>query len=120
MCLLLGSALPYISPGIICKLTQSGWSSSLSLGPGALEGSGEGEEGSHPRGARGEERGARHTAPSSPLGSPLSFSLPTLPLFTPQKYLSQLAEEGLKETERAGSPRPQDSGIVPNFERKKL
>ncbi|XP_043331400.1 RNA-binding protein 20 isoform X1 [Cervus canadensis] len=37
-----------------------------------------------------------------------------------QKYLSQLAEEGLKETERVGSPRPQDSGIVPHFERKKL
>ncbi|XP_004428130.1 PREDICTED: RNA-binding protein 20 isoform X1 [Ceratotherium simum simum] len=37
-----------------------------------------------------------------------------------QKYLSQLAEEGLKETEGAGSPRPEDSGIVPNFERKKL
>ncbi|XP_053441782.1 RNA-binding protein 20 isoform X1 [Nycticebus coucang] len=36
-----------------------------------------------------------------------------------QKYLSQLAEEGLKETERAGSPRPEDSGIVPRFERKK-
>uniref|UniRef100_A0A9L0JIR6 RNA-binding protein 20 n=1 Tax=Equus asinus TaxID=9793 RepID=A0A9L0JIR6_EQUAS len=36
-----------------------------------------------------------------------------------QKYLSQLAEEGLKETEGAGSPRPEDSGIVPNFERKK-
>ncbi|XP_039106660.1 RNA-binding protein 20 isoform X2 [Hyaena hyaena] len=38
----------------------------------------------------------------------------------PQKYLSQLAEEGLKETEGAGSPRPDDSGIVPHFERKKL
>ncbi|XP_015091445.2 RNA-binding protein 20 isoform X1 [Vicugna pacos] len=37
-----------------------------------------------------------------------------------QKYLSQLAEEGLKETEGAGSPRPEDSGIVPHFERKKL
>ncbi|KAL0616518.1 RNA-binding protein 20 [Plecturocebus cupreus] len=37
-----------------------------------------------------------------------------------QKYLSQLAEEGLKETEGAGSPRPEDSGIVPRFERKKL
>ncbi|XP_008844581.1 RNA-binding protein 20, partial [Nannospalax galili] len=37
-----------------------------------------------------------------------------------QKYLSQLAEEGLKETERAGSPSPEDSGIVPHFERKKL
>ncbi|KAF0881305.1 RBM20 protein, partial [Crocuta crocuta] len=37
-----------------------------------------------------------------------------------QKYLSQLAEEGLKETEGAGSPRPDDSGIVPHFERKKL
>ncbi|XP_023495243.2 RNA-binding protein 20 isoform X4 [Equus caballus] len=36
-----------------------------------------------------------------------------------QKYLSQLAEEGLKETEGAGSPRPEDSGIVPNFEKKK-
>ncbi|XP_004612029.2 RNA-binding protein 20 isoform X1 [Sorex araneus] len=36
-----------------------------------------------------------------------------------QKYLSQLAEEGLKETEGAGSPRPEDSGIVPHFERKK-
>ncbi|KAM5139358.1 RNA-binding protein 20 isoform 1-T1 [Callospermophilus lateralis] len=37
-----------------------------------------------------------------------------------QKYLSQLAEEGLKETEGAGSPRPEDSGIVPHFERKRL
>ncbi|XP_054437471.1 RNA-binding protein 20 isoform X4 [Pteronotus mesoamericanus] len=37
-----------------------------------------------------------------------------------QKYLSQLAEEGLKETEGAGSPRPEDSGIVPQFEKKKL
>nr|XP_026244956.1 RNA-binding protein 20 isoform X1 [Urocitellus parryii] len=37
-----------------------------------------------------------------------------------QKYLSQLAEEGLKETEEAGSPRPEDSGIVPHFERKRL
>uniref|UniRef100_A0A8C8ZUJ0 RNA-binding protein 20 n=1 Tax=Prolemur simus TaxID=1328070 RepID=A0A8C8ZUJ0_PROSS len=37
-----------------------------------------------------------------------------------QKYLSQLAEEGLKETEGAGSPRPEDGGIVPRFERRKL
>ncbi|KAM5139359.1 RNA-binding protein 20 isoform 2-T2 [Callospermophilus lateralis] len=37
-----------------------------------------------------------------------------------KKYLSQLAEEGLKETEGAGSPRPEDSGIVPHFERKRL
>ncbi|XP_007939795.1 RNA-binding protein 20 [Orycteropus afer afer] len=37
-----------------------------------------------------------------------------------QKYLSQLAEEGLKEAEGAGSPRPEDSGMVPHFERKKL
>lgn len=37
-----------------------------------------------------------------------------------QKYLSQLAEEGLKETEVACSPSPEDSGIVPQFERKKL
>ncbi|XP_012626664.1 RNA-binding protein 20 isoform X1 [Microcebus murinus] len=37
-----------------------------------------------------------------------------------QKYLSQLAEEGLKETEGAGSPRPEDGGIVPRFERKRL
>nr|KAF6322794.1 RNA binding motif protein 20 [Pipistrellus kuhlii] len=37
-----------------------------------------------------------------------------------QKYLSQLAEEGLKEPEGAGSPRPEDSGIVPQFEKKKL
>ncbi|XP_012386356.2 RNA-binding protein 20 [Dasypus novemcinctus] len=37
-----------------------------------------------------------------------------------QKYLSQLAEEGLKETEGAGSPQPEDSGIVPHFDRKKL
>ncbi|XP_076982121.1 RNA-binding protein 20 [Tamandua tetradactyla] len=37
-----------------------------------------------------------------------------------QKYLSQLAEEGLKETEGAGSPRPEDGGIVPCFERKRL
>ncbi|XP_006880231.1 PREDICTED: RNA-binding protein 20 [Elephantulus edwardii] len=36
-----------------------------------------------------------------------------------QKYLSQLAEEGLKEAE-GGSPRPEDSGIVPHFEKKKL
>ncbi|XP_069913334.1 RNA-binding protein 20 isoform X4 [Oryctolagus cuniculus] len=36
-----------------------------------------------------------------------------------QKYLSQLAEEGLKEPEGAGSPRPEDSGIVPHFDRKK-
>ncbi|XP_077932970.1 RNA-binding protein 20 [Halichoerus grypus] len=36
-----------------------------------------------------------------------------------QKYLSQLAEEGLKETEGAGSPRPEEGGIVPHFERKK-
>ncbi|KAK2496582.1 hypothetical protein MC885_003772 [Smutsia gigantea] len=37
-----------------------------------------------------------------------------------QRYLSQLAEEGLKEPEGAGSPRPEDSGIVPHFERRKL
>nr|XP_004659408.2 RNA-binding protein 20 isoform X2 [Jaculus jaculus] len=37
-----------------------------------------------------------------------------------QKYLSQLAEEGLKETEGAGSPSPEDGGIVPHFERKRL
>ncbi|KAM5243134.1 RNA-binding protein 20 isoform 3-T3 [Hipposideros larvatus] len=37
-----------------------------------------------------------------------------------QKYLSQLAEEGLKDTEGPGSPRPEDSGIVPRFEKKKL
>ncbi|XP_037661111.1 RNA-binding protein 20 [Choloepus didactylus] len=37
-----------------------------------------------------------------------------------QRYLSQLAEEGLKETEGTGSPRPEDSGLVPHFERKKL
>ncbi|XP_048194235.1 LOW QUALITY PROTEIN: RNA-binding protein 20 [Perognathus longimembris pacificus] len=37
-----------------------------------------------------------------------------------QKYLSQLAEEGLKESEGGGSPRPEDGGIVPHFERKKL
>ncbi|XP_075830502.1 RNA-binding protein 20 isoform X3 [Microtus pennsylvanicus] len=37
-----------------------------------------------------------------------------------QKYLSQLAEEGLKEMEGAGSPSPEDSGIVPHFEKKKL
>ncbi|XP_008567412.1 PREDICTED: RNA-binding protein 20 [Galeopterus variegatus] len=37
-----------------------------------------------------------------------------------QKYLSQLAEEGLKETEGTGSPRPEDSGIVPHLERKRL
>ncbi|XP_032168995.1 RNA-binding protein 20 isoform X4 [Mustela erminea] len=37
-----------------------------------------------------------------------------------QKYLSQLAEEGLKETEGAGSPGPEEGGIVPQFERKKL
>ncbi|XP_058527372.1 RNA-binding protein 20 isoform X2 [Ochotona princeps] len=37
-----------------------------------------------------------------------------------QKYLSQLAEESLKEPEGAGgSPRPEDSGIVPHFDRKK-
>lgn len=43
-----------------------------------------------------------------------------VPLSLPQKYLSQLAEEGLKETEGPGSPRPEDSGIVPHFEKKKL
>ncbi|ERE78067.1 putative RNA-binding protein 20 [Cricetulus griseus] len=37
-----------------------------------------------------------------------------------QKYLSQLAEEGLKETEGASSPSPEDGGIVPHFERRKL
>ncbi|XP_004701341.2 RNA-binding protein 20 isoform X1 [Echinops telfairi] len=39
-----------------------------------------------------------------------------------QKYLSQLAEEGLKEAEATGSlnARPEDSGIVPHFERKRL
>ncbi|XP_004631640.2 RNA-binding protein 20 [Octodon degus] len=36
-----------------------------------------------------------------------------------QKYLSQLAEEGLKETVGTGSLRPEDSGMVPRFERKK-
>ncbi|CAD7686473.1 unnamed protein product [Nyctereutes procyonoides] len=36
-----------------------------------------------------------------------------------QKYLSQLAEEGLRETEGPGSPRPEEGGIVPHFERKK-
>ncbi|ELK04960.1 Putative RNA-binding protein 20 [Pteropus alecto] len=41
-----------------------------------------------------------------------------VPVFPPQKYLSQLAEEGLKETEGPGSPRPEDSGIVPHFEKK--
>lgn len=66
-------------------------------------------------------RGEGGQAHSPFLSSQLTtVSLPTLSLFTPQKYLSQLAEEGLKETERAGSPRPQDSGIVPHFERKKL
>lgn len=47
-------------------------------------------------------------------------SLPALSLPPPQKYLSQLAEEGLKEMEGAGSPSPEDSGIVPHFEKKKL
>ncbi|XP_072478265.1 RNA-binding protein 20 [Notamacropus eugenii] len=39
-----------------------------------------------------------------------------------QKYLSQLAEEGLKGNEQGGSPKPDDCsiGIVPHFERKKL
>ncbi|XP_073096537.1 RNA-binding protein 20 isoform X2 [Manis javanica] len=37
-----------------------------------------------------------------------------------QRYLSQLADEGLKEPEGAGSPRPEDSGMVPHFERRKL
>uniref|UniRef100_A0A8C2UJN0 RNA-binding protein 20 n=1 Tax=Chinchilla lanigera TaxID=34839 RepID=A0A8C2UJN0_CHILA len=37
-----------------------------------------------------------------------------------QKYLSQLAEDGLKETVGTGSPRPEDGGMVPHFERKKL
>uniref|UniRef100_A0A6I8N6P5 RNA-binding protein 20 n=1 Tax=Ornithorhynchus anatinus TaxID=9258 RepID=A0A6I8N6P5_ORNAN len=37
-----------------------------------------------------------------------------------QKYLSQLAEEGLKRSERGSSPVPEDMGIVPHFERKKL
>lgn len=47
-------------------------------------------------------------------------SLPALSLSPPQKYLSQLAEEGLKEMEGAGSPSPEESGIVPHFEKKKL
>ncbi|KFO29003.1 Putative RNA-binding protein 20 [Fukomys damarensis] len=37
-----------------------------------------------------------------------------------QKYLSQLAEDSLKEAGGAGSPRPEDSGMVPHFQRKKL
>ncbi|CAH6941762.1 Rbm20 [Phodopus roborovskii] len=37
-----------------------------------------------------------------------------------QKYLSQLAEEGLKETEGTSNPSPEHSGIVPHLERKKL
>ncbi|XP_040598812.1 RNA-binding protein 20 [Mesocricetus auratus] len=37
-----------------------------------------------------------------------------------QKYLSQLAEEGLKETEGASSPSPEGSGIAPHLERRKL
>ncbi|EHB09723.1 Putative RNA-binding protein 20, partial [Heterocephalus glaber] len=37
-----------------------------------------------------------------------------------QKYLSQLAREDVKGTAGAGSPRPEDSGMVPRFERKKL
>lgn len=37
-----------------------------------------------------------------------------------QKYLSQLAEEGLKETEGADSPSPERGGIGPHLERKKL
>ncbi|XP_007479091.1 RNA-binding protein 20 isoform X2 [Monodelphis domestica] len=39
-----------------------------------------------------------------------------------QKYLSQLAEEGLKSKEQGSSPKPDDCsiGIVPHFERKKL
>lgn len=77
------------------------------VGPVAPEGSGEASD-----------------TPSSPL---LSLQVTTdplpcffNPLFPPQKYLSQLAEEGLKETEGPGSPRPEDSGIVPHFEKKKL
>lgn len=85
------------------------------MGPGALEGSGEEEEGSHPLGKVIGE-GAEAHPPSSPASSPLSLP----PVFVPQKYLSQLAQEGLMETEGAGSPRPEDSGIVPHFERKKL
>lgn len=57
---------------------------------------------------------------SSPARSPLTLSLPFVPLSSLQKYLSQLAEEGLKETEGAGSPGPEEGGIVPQFERKKL
>lgn len=37
-----------------------------------------------------------------------------------QKYLSQLAEEGLKETEGTDSPSPERGGIGPHLERKKL
>jgi hypothetical protein len=39
---------------------------------------------------------------------------------SPQKYLSQLAEEGLKETEGTDSPSPERGGIGPHLERKKL
>lgn len=49
----------------------------------------------------------------------LTLCLPFVPVSAPQKYLSQLAEEGLRETEGPGSPRPEEGGIVPHFERKK-
>jgi hypothetical protein len=60
-------------------------------------------------------------SPASPhLQATTDISLPLVSLSPLQKYLSQLAEEGLKETEGAGSPRPEDSGIVPHFEKRKL
>lgn len=49
----------------------------------------------------------------------LSLSLSVMSLSV-QKYLSQLAEEGLKETEGVDSPSPERSGIGPHLERKKL
>lgn len=78
--------------------------------------------GCHPLGKMIGAGGKAHST-SSPL---LSLQVTTDPLpssvtfFPPQKYLSQLAEEGLKETEGPGSPRTEDSGIVPHFEKKKL
>lgn len=94
----------------------------LIVGPITPEGSEEAGEGVSPIRQDDRGRGKAHSA-SSPL---LSLQVTTdplpssVPFFPPQKYLSQLAEEGLKETEGPGSPRTEDSGIVPHFEKKKL
>lgn len=126
--LLLGAALARLATGDTRPLypdiqgeQADGW---LILGAVSPAGSGEAGEGSHPLDGVTGEGGQAHTAPSSPLLSRCISTDPLppsrVPLFPPQKYLSQLAEEGLKEPEGAGSPRPEDSGIVPQFEKKKL